>query len=247
MTLPPDWIVPDWPTPPAVKAIITTRQGGTSEGPYASMNLGARVNDDPAAVAHNRALLDAFLPAPVRWLSQVHGTRVVDAADSPPDTSADAAFTHRQRVVCAVMVADCLPVLLCDDDATVVAAVHAGWRGLAAGVIEAAVDALRVQPGRLQAYLGPAIGPDAFEVGDDVRQAFTSRSAMAHEAFRPHGTGKWLCNLFALARQRLRALGIERIAGGVHCTHGDPARFYSHRRDRISGRMAALIWLDPQP
>lgn len=246
MILPHEWIKPDWAAPSAVKALVTTRQGGFSSGPYASTNLGAHVNDDPLAVARNRALLESFLPAPALWLAQVHGTRVVDAADAAPDTQADAAFARADRVVCAIMVADCLPVLLCDDDATVVAAAHAGWRGLAAGVIEATLEAIGVQPQRLQAYLGPAIGPRAFEVGEDVLKAFTSGSPGALEAFQPLGARKWLCDLYALARQRLHTCGVERIAGGSHCTYSDPVRFFSHRRDRVTGRMAALIWLDPQ-
>jgi YfiH family protein len=239
---PAEWIVPEWPAPPGVRALITTRHGGLSRGAYRSMNLGARVNDDPDAVKRNRELLRGFLPADPTWLAQVHGTRTVQADGLDEPVQADAVFTRRSDVVCAVTIADCLPVLLCDRDATVVAAVHAGWRGLSAGVIESAVVATGITPGRLLAYLGPAIGPQAFEVGDDVFDAFVSRDRAAAQAFKAKSPGKWLCDLFALARQRLEGLGVASISGGGLCTYSDPARFFSHRRDRTSGRMAALIW-----
>ncbi|MGH8630385.1 MAG: peptidoglycan editing factor PgeF [Burkholderiales bacterium] len=239
---PADWIVPEWPAPPGVRALITTRHGGVSRGTYQSMNLGMRVNDDPEAVRRNRDLLRGFLPGDPRWLAQVHGTRSVEADSVTAPVEADAAFTRSSAVVCAVMIADCLPVLLCDREATVVAAAHAGWRGLSAGVIESAVAATGIAPGRLLAYLGPAIGPEAFEVGADVFNAFVSRDRAAAQAFKAKAPGKWLCDLFSLARQRLDALGVASIFGGGLCTYSDPARFFSHRRDRTSGRMTALIW-----
>ncbi len=244
---PGDWIVPDWPAPPGVKALITTRQGGTSRGAHRSMNLGLQVNDDPEAVIRNRDLLRGFLPAEPRWLAQVHGARVVEADTVTSPVQADATFTHSAGIVCGVMIADCLPVLLCDRDASVVAAAHAGWRGLSAGVIESAVAATGVAPGLLLAYLGPAIGPRAFEVGPDVFDAFVAHDRAAAQAFKPHSPGKWLCDLFTLARQRLNALGIGSVSGGGLCTYSDPVRFFSHRRDKTSGRMAALIWRQAGP
>jgi YfiH family protein len=244
--VPQDWIVPDWPAPPGVRALITTRRGGVSRGAYLSMNLGMRVDDDPEAVRRNRELLRGFLPAEPKWLVQMHGTRVVEADIVASPIEADAAFTRSSGVVCAVMIADCLPVLLCDREGSVVAAAHAGWRGLSAGVIESAVAATGVSPARLLAYLGPAIGPQVFEVGADVFDAFVSHDRSAVQAFRPHVAGKWLCDLFALASQRLYGLGITSIFGGGLCTYSDPARFFSHRRDKLSGRMAALIWREPR-
>jgi YfiH family protein len=241
--MPADWIVPDWPAPPRVRALMTTRSGGVSTGPYASLNLGTRVNDDPAVVERNRALLASHLPEEPRWLMQVHGNRVVDAAGLRQPVEADAAISRNAGAVCAVMVADCMPVLLADRAGTVVGAAHAGWRGLAAGVIENTVLAMAVAPANLVAWLGPAIGPAAFEVGADVRDAFVAQDAGAASAFVDHKPGKWLADLFTLARRRLRAIGVDEVHGGGLCTVSDPGRFYSHRRDRITGRMAALIWL----
>jgi polyphenol oxidase len=238
-----DWIVPDWPVPGRVKALVTTRNGGLSAGPYASLNLGLRVNDDAAIVERNRALLRGHLPAEPRWLQQVHGNRVVDAAGVQQPVEADAATSRAADTVCAIMVADCLPVLLADRTGTVVGAAHAGWRGLASGVIENTVQAMAVAPSNLVAWLGPAIGPAAFEVGADVRDAFVARDPGAASAFVDHRPGKWFADLFALARRRLHATGVADVHGGGLCTASDPRRFYSHRRDRITGRMAALIWL----
>lgn len=238
-----DWIVPDWPAPANVHALITTRSGGISEGPYRSLNLGTRVGDTAAAVEENRRRVCARLPAEPRWLDQVHGSRAVaaDTVDSP--VAADAAFTSTPDVVCAIMVADCLPILLCDSAGESVAAAHAGWRGLAGGVVESTITSLDVAPSHLMAYLGPAIGPRAFEVGSEVREAFVAADPAAHAAFAAHTPGKWLADLYLLARQRLARAGIEKISGGGLCTYSQPARFFSHRRDRISGRMAAFIWL----
>lgn len=240
---PRDWIVPDWPAPANVRALLTTRSGGVSTGPFASMNLGQRVDDDMQSVRTNRASLRDLLPAEPKWLLQVHGTRVVDADRLQQPVEADAAVARNPGSVCTVMVADCLPVLLTDRAGSVVAAAHAGWRGLAAGVLENTVRAMGSAPDELLAYFGPAIGPSAFEVGADVRDAFLARSADAASAFVAHKPGKWLADLFALARQRLRASGVTHIYGGGLCTYSDPRRFFSHRRDKVTGRMAALIWL----
>jgi YfiH family protein len=226
--------------------MITTRSGGASSGPYASFNLGELTEDEPGAVAENKRRLDALLPAAPRWLKQVHGARVVHADKVAARVEADASFTHTPGVVCAVKIADCMPVLLCDPEANSVAIAHAGWRGLSQGVVENTVRSLGVEPRRLQAYLGPAIGPDAFEVGEDVLQAFCSVDAQARAAFRPLHAGKWLADLFTLGRQRLALAGVTQVFGGGLCTVSNPQRFFSHRRDRITGRMAALIWIEPK-
>ena len=238
------FILPDWPAPPGVRALATTRCGGVSRAPWHSFNLGAHVGDDPQAVAANRALLRRELPAEPVWLAQVHGTQCVDAAATAPGAQADASFTRQPGVVCAVLTADCLPVLLCDEQATVVGIAHAGWRGLAAGVIEATVAAM-AEPGmRLMAWLGPAIGPRAFEVGGEVRDLFVARDPQAASAFSAAANGKWLCDIYRLVRQRLYALGIEQVSGAGCCTAGDAERFFSYRRDGVTGRMASLIWLE---
>lgn len=233
-------IVPDWPAPDSVRAMVTTRRGGVSKGPYDSLNLATHVGDDPAAVARNRELLRAHLPAEPVWLEQVHGTRVQDASQGA--ARGDAAYAREREVVCAVMTADCLPVLFCDHHASVVAAAHAGWRGLAAGVLESTICAMAAQPDDILAWLGPAIGPHSFEVGDDVRAAFVETNPHSAMAFVRHGD-KWLADLYSLARLRLRAVGIERVFGGGACTFRDRDRFFSYRRDGETGRMASLIWL----
>lgn len=235
------WIEPDWPAPPNVRAASTLRPGGFSQGVYAGLNLGAHVGDDPAHVATNRRLLwEALnLPAEPLWLSQVHGAVVIDA-DKPASLTGDAAVTRRAGLVCAVMTADCLPILLCDRSGTCVAAVHAGWRGLAGGVVEAAVAALK-RPD-LMAWLGPAIGPQAFEVGGEVRQAFCDRLGHCSSAFSRTGEDRWLADLYELARIALQRAGVVDLYGGGYCTHSDPERFYSYRRDGRTGRMATLIW-----
>lgn len=237
------WFRPDWPAPSRVHALITTRQGGVSRGPYASLNLGDHVGDDPEAVRANRALLREDIPSEPKWLKQVHGVRVaaVDGALYPKE--GDAAVARRPGTVCAVLTADCLPVLLCDQAATAVGIAHAGWRGLSAGILEHAVVGMGVPPASLIAYLGPAIGPASFEVGDEVREGFLRHAAAAAAAFLPHGPSKWLCDLYELARQRLRACGVLGIHGGGMCTYLDADRFFSYRRDGVTGRMAALIWL----
>ena len=237
-----EFIIPDWPAPPNVRALVTTRHGGVSSGPYASLNLGDHVGDSPAAVAENRRLLRAHLPAEPVWLKQVHGKRCLDAAQAQVGSEADAAFARTPGVVCTVLTADCLPMLLCDRQGTVVAAAHAGWRGLAAGVIESTVAAMGLPGEQLMAWLGPAIGPENFEVGDEVRAIFVAHDPQAANAFVPQGNGKWLCDIYALAQQRLRALGVCRIAGPDFCTLRDARRFYSYRREGVTGRMASLIW-----
>lgn len=242
-TLALDLIHPDWPAPHNVHALVTTRQGGVSQGPWASLNLATHVGDEPAAVTENRRRLRACLPAEPVWLAQVHGVRCVDAATATAGVEADASFTRARGVVCAVLTADCLPLLLCDEAGTVVAAVHAGWRGLADGVIEAAVATMQVPGERLLAWLGPAIGPDHFEVGDEVREAFLAHDAHAAEAFVVAGAGQWRGDLYLLARQRLFALNIHRVTSAEFCTMCDGERFYSFRRDDVTGRMTSCIWL----
>lgn len=239
-----DGIVPEWPAPARVRALSTTRLGGVSPAPWDSLNLGIHVEDDPARVAANRAILRARLPAEPAWLNQVHGTCVVDAATVTGTPDADAAVTRTPGAVCVVMTADCLPVLLCDRAGTVVGAAHAGWRGLHAGVIEATLAAMQVPPGEVLAWLGPAIGPAAFEVGDDVRTAFMAEDPAAASAFRPGAvSGKWWADLYVLARLRLARSGVAGVTGGGLCTVADRRRFFSYRRDGLTGRMASLVWL----
>jgi YfiH family protein len=216
-----------------------------SVGPYASFNLGTRTGDDTAAVAENRARLRQLLPEAPRWLTQVHGSRIVTAESADAPCEADACIATADRRVCAIMVADCVPVLFTDAKGSVVAAAHAGWRGLAGGIIRNTVSALNAAgapSGELLAYVGPGIGPRAFEVGPDVLAAFTAENPEAAAAFVPVREGKWLADLFALVRQALLRAGVKNIHGGGLCTYSDPARFYSYRREHTTGRMAALIW-----
>jgi len=250
--------VPDWPAPPTVRALCSTRAGGVSVGAYESLNLGAHVGDRAEAVAENRARLQQALGAQPVFMEQVHGTGLIEiGAATPEGRQADACSTAQPRIACTVMVADCLPVLLCDAGGTRVAAAHAGWRGLAAGVLERACRAFGppAPAGWTQgaiktiAWLGPCIGPRAFEVGGEVKAAFEAHSAAAARCFRPAATeGKWLADLAALARQRLHAAGIEQVYGNdgseAWCTVANPSRFFSHRRDGgVSGRFAASVWL----
>lgn len=242
-------IVPDWPAPENVRAVSTTRAGGVSRGGYATLNLAARVGDEPDAVSENRRRLaaGAALPADPAWLRQVHGVTVVEAARWDSPVEADAAFTRRPDAVCAVLTADCLPVLLCSRQGTLAAAAHAGWRGLAAGVLEAVIDRLDTAPGDLIAWLGPAIGQASFEVGPEVRESFLDRDPGAEACFLPGHGDRSFADLAGLARRRLLAAGVESIHGGDLCTHGDRLRFFSHRRDGQCGRMATLIWLEAVP
>lgn len=236
-------LVPDWPAPAKVRALQTLRGGGVSPAPWDSCNLGAHVGDDAARVAANRAALRRHLPAEPCWMNQVHGIAAVDAEKCPKNENADAAHARRANVVCAVMTADCLPVLFCDRAGTVVAAAHAGWRGLLGGVLESTMAAMAVPPGQLLAWLGPAIGPDRFEVGDEVRASFLADDAGAAAAFVAHAPGKWLADIYCLARRRLQRAGVAQIDGGGLCTVSEPDRFFSYRRDGVTGRMASLIWL----
>ena len=242
MIYPHDWIAPDWPAPANVRALITTRNGGVSQGLFTSLNLGSCTRDDPAAVTANRAYLRRLLPQEPKWLAQVHGATVIEADGlaSPPE--ADASVARRPGTVCAITIADCVPVLLTDRRGTLVAAAHAGWRGVVSGVLESTVRTLNVASAELLAYMGPGIGPQTFEVGADVRDAFLVRDPDAAAAFVPCAPGKWLADLYALARQALRRAGVTQVYGGGFCTVSDDRRFFSHRRDKTTGRMAALIW-----
>jgi polyphenol oxidase len=241
------WFEADWPAPPGVQVLSTVRGGsGVSQGRYAHFNLGDHVGDDPVAVAENRRRLrvEAKLPDEPAWLSQVHGTEVADLDAMGVRSPADAVFARRPGKVCAILTADCLPVVFAADAADVVAAAHAGWRGLAAGVLEAVVRALGTPPVRLLAWLGPAIGPEHFEVGTEVRDAFLRSDPDAGRAFRPNTNGRFMADLGLLARRRLERLGLTRIYGGDQCTYSQAERYYSYRRDGITGRQATLIWRD---
>lgn len=238
-----DYLTPDWDAPASVHAVSTTRHGGVSKGAWQGLNLALHVEDDSADVAVNRQVLRNALnlPAEPYWLTQVHGNLVLDASRAS-DCVADAAFSSHPGDVCAVMTADCLPVLFCNRTGDKVAAAHAGWRGLAAGVLEASLA--KFSPGdEVLAWLGPAIGPAAFEVGNDVRATFVQDQADAESAFVENRPGHWLADIYVLARLRLQRAGVDTITGGNFCTYSDPDRFYSFRRDKITGRMASLIWI----
>ncbi|MGM0451024.1 MAG: peptidoglycan editing factor PgeF [Pseudomonadota bacterium] len=240
--------VPEWPAPERVRSLITTRRGGVSQGPWHSFNLGVHVNDDPSAVQANREKLlrmSGLGVGAVHWLEQVHGNRLVRVPAVEATPVADAAWTDQPGQACVAMTADCLPVLFCDTSATRVAVAHAGWRGLAAGVLESALHVFP-DPSQVIAYLGPAIGPSAFEVGDEVRAAFTADDPDADFHFQPASSlgETWYADLYGLARQRLETAGVTRVFGGCACTFSDEADFYSFRRDGTTGRMASLIWLD---
>ena len=238
-------ILPDWPAPVRVRAVSTTRCGGVSPSPYASLNLAEHVGDNPVCVAENRRRLAAMAeyPAEPAWLEQVHGIHTVAAETVRAPVAADAAWTRAAGRPCVVMTADCLPVLLCDRAGTVVAAAHAGWRGLVGGVIAATVARMDTPSTELLAWLGPAIGSDAFEVGEEVRAAFLALDAGAAVCFRPSPAGRWLADIYELARRQLRRLGVAAIYGGEFCTFSEPERFFSYRRENRTGRMATLIWL----
>lgn len=238
-------IEPDWPRHPRVRACVTTREGGVSPAPYDSLNLAGHVGDDPANVAENRRRLRISLdlsqePA---WLEQVHGTQVLRIDQRHVTNTADAAWTDVAHTPCVIMSADCLPVLFADDDGTCVAAAHAGWRGLAAGVLERTIEALPAAPAMLTAWMGPAIGPTAFEVGMDVVDAFGKSMNVPAGVFVRKPSGRYWCDLVLLARTRLANAGVTRVYGGHDCTHSDVSRFFSHRRDGTCGRVASLVWL----
>ena len=242
-----DVLSPDWPAPAGIRAIFTTRAAGVSTAPYALLNLGLHVGDDVNAVKENRHKLRALLPAEPAWLNQVHGVAVAELAARARGERApiaDAAVTSLAKLPCTVLVADCLPILFCDRAGSRVGAAHAGWRGLAAGVIERTVEAMHTPPAELMAWLGPAIGPSTFEVGAEVLEAFVATSPSSRAAFRsmPGKTGKYLADLYLLARQRLAQSGVTAVHGGAFCTYSDPLRFFSYRRDGQTGRMAAVIW-----
>ncbi|GLR00148.1 peptidoglycan editing factor PgeF [Dyella mobilis] len=243
------WIFPDWPAPGRVHAAVTTRDGpGVSQPPFERFNLGSRSGEDVRTVHSNRSALrqSLGLPAEPRWLRQVHGTAVADLGPlpSPEEPEADAAVSHLPGTVLVILTADCLPVLFCSQDGSTIGAAHAGWRGLAAGVLEDTVEQMQRPPASLMAWLGPCIGGPSYEVGEEVRKAFVVHDAAAAEAFEATRPGHWLCDLASLARQRLRAAGVTSIHGGGFDTHAD-ARFYSYRREGArSGRFASLIWTD---
>ena len=240
-----DWIVPDWPVAGRVRVLSTLRAGGVSEGPYASLNVAAHVGDRPQAVAANRVLLReaAHLPAEPLWLEQVHGTDVIRHPGESLVVRADASVAFEPGRVCAVMTADCLPVVLTDPGGTRVGVAHAGWRGLLDGVVEATIAALGTSPAELRAWLGPAIGPEAFEVGGEVRTAFADRNPAAAGYFRPNQRNRYQADLYGLARLALAAAGVSSVHGGGWCTHRESERFFSFRRDGVTGRMATLAWL----
>lgn len=241
-----DWISPDWSAPASVHAVSTTRNGGVSRGPYASFNLGMHVGDDLRAVAENRLQLrtELRLPREPRWLKQVHGAGVINLGAGEVHEPCDAAVARTVNEVCVIMTADCLPVLLCDRAGKTVAAAHCGWRSLAAGVLEATVAAMHVLPAEILAWLGPAVGPEVYQVGNEVRAALVKDHPEADQAFEPQQPGKWLCDLYQIASQRLRRAGVTHVYGGGFCTYSDRVRFFSYRRDGECGRMASLIWLE---
>ena len=236
------WISADWPAPANVFAGTTLRGGGLSGGGYGSLNPALHVGDHAPKVYQNRQIIKQMLELPAEpvWLHQVHGSRVINIAETCRLEAADAGYSNRPGVVCAVLTADCLPILICSEDGQWVAALHAGWRGLLAGVIENCVRLLATND--LLAWLGPAIGPQAFEVGPEVRQAFCERNAVYDAAFYPGRNGKWQADIYRLARLAFAQLGVDRIYGGGFCTVSEPESFYSYRRDRVTGRMASLIW-----
>ena len=244
-----EFVVPHWPAPAGVRACCTTRYGGVSRPPFDRLNLSLGVGDDPAAVAVNRSRLAArlSLPAQPLWMRQVHGTRVLGAEAAGPDPAGDACIARSAGMPCVVSIADCLPVLLCSGCGTIVAAAHAGWRGLAAGVIENTIAEMNTPPSEIVAWLGPAIGAPAYEVGPEVRDAFVDRHREDAAAFSRGRPGRWNADLVRLARARLRRCGVWPVYGGDLCTHSDPRRFYSFRRDGRTGRFAALIWIETPP
>jgi polyphenol oxidase len=242
---PGEWIVPDWPAAPGVRAFVTTRHGGVSGGEHASLNLGSHSGDDPALVARNRLIVGELLPSMPRWMAQVHGTDVADL-DRLSETQvarADAAVVGSPGPVGVVLTADCMPLFICDRAGRRAGVAHAGWRGMAAGVIENTVRALGVPAAELVAWMGPTIGPDAFEVGPEVREAFLASDPGAGTAFVARGTAKYMADLYALARRRLERAGVTQVCGGGFCTYREADRFFSYRRAKASGRMGAFIWM----
>jgi YfiH family protein len=236
-----DWIQPDWPAPRNIRALSTTRSGGVSLGPWSSLNLGTHCGDDLSLVEQNRARLSELLPAPARWLRQVHGSVVVHhSGQASSEIEGDAQVSFERGQVCAVLTADCLPVFFCNRLGDRVGVAHAGWRGLADGVLEATVRALHEAPAELMAWMGPAIGPEVYQVGSEVTAAFPQEFSTA---FTRKGTG-FLLDIYTLAKLKLAAVGVHAVYGGAYCTLSDPDRFFSYRRDGVTGRMASLVWLD---
>jgi len=237
-------IYPDWPAPDNIKAISTTRQGGFSLPPYDSLNLGDHVGDELHTVNQNRKLLlQSGLPESPRWLKQVHGTTISLASSWQQGDEADAIVSNDINQVCSIMTADCLPILLCNQQGNQVAAIHAGWRSLAAGIIEKTLTHFNCPSQDIMAWLGPAIGPTQFEVGRDVFAEFSAQSIRAHLAFQQTDSDHYLADIYLLAKQQLNAVGVTAIYGGEHCTVSDSSRFFSYRRDGITGRMASMIWI----
>lgn len=235
-----------WPAPKSIKTLISTRTGGVSKAPFAELNLGSHVGDQQQSVDKNRELLASLLPNEPRWLSQVHGVDVADTRSLSGDLTpiADGTYSDLLNEVCCVMTADCLPVLMCNAQGTQVAAVHAGWRGLLGGILEVAVSKFDKEDALL-VYLGPAIGPGAFEVGPEVRDGFISENIECEVAFKPSSNeGKWLADIYQLAKIRLKLTGVNDIFGGDYCTYSDQERFFSYRRDGQTGRMASCIWIE---
>lgn len=241
-----DLITAEWPAPHWIKAYTTTRVGGFSHAPYNSLNIAAHVGDNLDLVSKNRQLLqkDLYLKKPIIWLEQVHGNIAISADNPISSLRADAIYSKAEQTVCAVQTADCLPLLVCSSSSYCVAAIHAGWKGLSNGIIETTIDALALPPSDILVWLGPAIGPQAFIVGEEVFQSFMDIDPAAETAFQPIENKQWRANLYKLAQQRLNKLGITSIYGGNYCTFSDKLRFFSYRRDHITGRMLSLIWIN---
>ncbi len=241
-----DWITPNWPAPPNVQAIFTTRNGGFNSGPYTSFNLGGHVGDKQNNVNLNRAKLFKSLPNEPKWLNQIHGSTPIWVDNNTNVLKGDAALSKTYNIVCAILTADCLPIFLCNEAGTAVGIAHAGWRGLVSGIIEQTVAEMRKECSHIMAYLGPAIGPNYFEIGEEVRHYFIKQNEMSAPAFVQHegvNSKKWLANIFLLARQRLIAVGVTKIYSNDECTYSNSNKFFSYRRDGETGRMASLIWL----
>ena len=241
-------MTPDWPAPPTVHALTSTREIGFSVDPYSSLNLAQHVGDNSESVAENRSLLARQLALPEEpcWLAQMHGTELLNLDKNAFDKKADGSFTQKINKICAVLTADCLPVLICSRAGDRVAALHAGWRGLAAGIVGKGIQAMGVEASELLVWLGPAIGPKKFEVGSEVYNAFVDKNPDTKTAFDPTREGHWLADLYKLARIQLRELGVDQVYGGKHCVFSDEDRFFSYRRDGVTGRMASLIWLQSE-
>ena len=237
-----NWLAADWPAPDFIKAGTTTRQGGVSKPPYHSFNIATHVGDDSALVEKNRSMLS--VPNSPQWLEQIHSTRAVLLPNKETIPKADAAYTFDKNIVCSVMTADCLPLLITDTRGSCVAAIHAGWKGLCDGIIEATIEKLPVENDSLMVWLGPAIGPAVYEIGEEVYDAFTKNDIEAKKSFTEVSEQHWLFDIYGLAKLRLNRLGVKQIYGGDHCTLSEEEKFFSYRRDDVTGRMASMIWID---